>query len=78
MTPSKGQTDARGRLVYSTDRKDIVKIARARGMTDAEILASVTTARVRADRVSEIRSWAQHLGLSPDEAMDLARKNAII
>jgi hypothetical protein len=65
-------------LRYSTDRAYIVKLARERGCSDAEILRSITSNEVYSERVRIIREWAPYLGLTPDAALDIARCEAII
>jgi hypothetical protein len=70
--------DAASVPVYSSDHEWLVRTAREAGLSDAQILAKVTSGRVRADRLKLIREWARDLGLTEAEALDIARKAAIV
>ena len=67
------------KLVYSTDRGEIVKRAREHGMTDAQVLKSLV-ANEYGVRVKQkiIREWAQHLGLTAKEAEEIAKKAGVL
>ena len=67
------------RLVYSDDKTAIVRQARAQGFTNAEILKHLTTnvyGVVEKKRI--IAEWALALDLTNDEAIETARRAAII
>ena len=79
MTKPKPTTRAPAGLVYSTDRAYIVRLAREKGLTDAEILTSLVQNEFGdKTRRKIIREWATHLGLSEEEALQLAKGTGLI
>jgi hypothetical protein len=65
-------------LVYSTNRSDIVKAARAAGMNDAKILTHVCQGRTWADRLKEVKGWGKELGLDEKAAIELAKSHGLL
>ena len=67
------------KLVYSTDRVAIVRAALENGLTQQEIIASLTANEYGvAARTRIIKDWAPALSLTEEEALALARRAGII
>jgi hypothetical protein len=69
----------RPRLVYSTDKVAVVRQARNVGMSDQEILSALVANEFgKRTREKIIREWAPALGLTADEALQLARRASLV
>jgi hypothetical protein len=66
-------------LRYTDDLKELVKLARERGLTDAEILRAVV-ANEYGDRarLEIVLKYAPHLGLSDSDARGLAVREGLL
>lgn len=66
-------------LRYTDDHKEIIKLARAKGLSDAEILkALVANEYGDGVRLQIVLKFAPFLGLSEDDARELAAKSGLI
>jgi hypothetical protein len=66
-------------LRYTDDRKDLVKLARGKGMSDADILRALLANEFGdANRLQIIFQFAPYLGLSEESARELAAKCGLI
>lgn len=66
------------KLRYSSDRVAIVRAARAKGMSNEEILEAACRGEIAAERRRIVREWAAPLGMTEDEALALARKVGVV
>jgi hypothetical protein len=66
-------------LRYTNDRALIVRVARQKGLTDKQILkALVANEYGEAARRGIIRDWAEALGLTEKEALQVAKEEGLI
>ena len=65
-------------LRYSDDKKGIVKLAREKGMTDGQILSAACANETATRRREIVKQWAESLGLTEEEAIDVAKREAIL
>lgn len=67
------------KLVYSDDRVAVIRLARERGHSDAQILSALVANEFgdRA-RLAIIDDWAPALGLTREEARAIARRAGLI
>lgn len=59
-------------------RKEVIEQARKLGWTDADILYQMTLNKPRRERRDLVRQLAADLGLSEEDALEIARKAAVI
>ena len=66
-------------LRYSSDRTEIVRLARERGLSDGEILKALLANEYgQRARAQIVREWAEVLGLSEEEALAIARRAGLL
>jgi hypothetical protein len=65
-------------LRYSSDRVAIVREARKSGLSDEQILLALCRSESSRRRREIVREWAAPLGLTEQEALDLAKRLALI
>lgn len=71
--------DSDSNLVYTTDRKKIVEMARAAGLSDSDILRQVIKGEYGSTRRREIIiEWGKILGYSSIESLQLAKSSGLI
>lgn len=74
-----GPDEAEERLVYSTDKTEIVRKARAVGMSDAQIIRHLVANEYGEQaRKRIIQIWAKALGLTNEAALAVAKRAGLI
>lgn len=61
------------KLVYTTDRESIVKMAKEKGLTNYQIIVKITQGRSYEETREVAKEWCKYLGLSYGAFMKLAR-----
>lgn len=66
-------------LRYTDDHAELIRLARSKGLTDAEILKALLANEYGDQaRLEIVQKFAPHLGLSFDEARAVAVKSGLI
>ncbi|MFH2021729.1 MAG: hypothetical protein ABIJ33_00395 [Patescibacteria group bacterium] len=61
------------RLIYTSDKESLVRLAREKGFTDYKIVVKLTQGRSYQETVSIAKKWHEYLGISYGEFMKMAR-----
>lgn len=65
--------ESQGKLVYSSDRGLLIKMAREKGLNDYQIIVKLTQGRTYKETCNIAKIWCQHLGISYGKFMKVAR-----
>ncbi len=61
-------------LVFSDDKRDLIKLARQKGLTDEQIVLKLTQGHTYLDCRTMAPVWAKEIGITASEFMVLARR----
>ena len=61
------------RLVYTSNKESLVRLAREKGLTNYQIIVKITQSRTYDETKKIAKEWCEYLGLSYGAFMKMAR-----
>ena len=66
-------SNSRSKLVFSSDRELLIKMAKEKGLSDYQIIVRLTQGNTYQEICHIAKEWCQYFGMSYGEFMKLAR-----